>query len=424
MPSGRRIFAFFCFARDHKPQNAGCVYTSSSFHTGWTHRFKTFLSVTAIALAVLGKLTPAQSQVVFGAFQAETGDLASDPSCINGNALRNAPTCAVVGADGGLWVNRFDGTGFTNLGGVVIGKPSCTQFGYNPQTLCGVVGTDGSVFVNVSSHVPGNSSWSGFRPIGGCSPECGWNLLAGASISDPVCTGLTGTFQAICAIIRPNGSLAVAQSSDGAGVSWTTFADLGLGGTQIFNPTCTRFTLVAGNAFCGAVTTAGDFRVKFYNGTTWDPNATIVTFPPNISPVSDPSCTMVTSASGGRHGICGVRGSDSALYVSQLNGSTFSPFQSLGGIIRGAPSCTSETFSVGYPRAVCAVRGLLNEFYVNQFNNGTWSGFQLLTGVIFNGDPSCQLVLTGPGGSSSAVVWCGVKSTASELWATVSSPPM
>jgi hypothetical protein len=70
-----------------------------------THRGKTFLSVAAITLAILGKLTPAQSQVVFGAFSAQTGDLASDPSCINGNALGNAPkppTCAVVGADGGF----------------------------------------------------------------------------------------------------------------------------------------------------------------------------------------------------------------------------------------------------------------------------------------------------------------------------------
>jgi hypothetical protein len=28
MPSGGRIFAFFCSARDHKPQNSECVYTS------------------------------------------------------------------------------------------------------------------------------------------------------------------------------------------------------------------------------------------------------------------------------------------------------------------------------------------------------------------------------------------------------------
>jgi ABC-type uncharacterized transport system substrate-binding protein len=33
MPSGRRIFAFFCSERGHKPQNFGCVYTAQRFHT-------------------------------------------------------------------------------------------------------------------------------------------------------------------------------------------------------------------------------------------------------------------------------------------------------------------------------------------------------------------------------------------------------
>src|SRR6202040_2474715 len=36
MPTGGRIFAFFCSPRDHRPQNSGCVYTARSFHTGWT----------------------------------------------------------------------------------------------------------------------------------------------------------------------------------------------------------------------------------------------------------------------------------------------------------------------------------------------------------------------------------------------------
>jgi hypothetical protein len=376
-----------------------------------SHIGKTFLSVTAITLTILCKLTPAQAQV-FSALQDQGGILMSDPSCTYGNALRGAATCAVVGVDGALYVNRFDGNGFTDLGGLVIGKPSCTQFGPNPQALCAVLGTDSSVFVNVSSHVPGDPSWSGFRPLGG------------VSISDPVCTGLPGTFQAICAIIRPNGSLAVAMTSDGAGQNWTTFADLNLGGTLRFNPTCTAFNLMPGHALCGAVTMAGDFRVKFFDGTTWDTNATIVTFPPNISIMSDPSCTMVTSGSGGQHGICGVRGSDSALYVSQFNGTTFSQFQSLGGFIVGAPSCTSEIVEPARPMAVCAVRGIYNGLYVNQFNSGAWSGFEPIAGPIINGDPSCRTVLPGPGGSSLAVVWCGVKSTASELWVTVSSPPM
>src|SRR5215467_5075748 len=232
-----------------------------------SHIGKTVLSVTAITLAILCKLTPAQAQV-FSALQDQRGVLGSDPNCTNGNALHGAATCGVVGVDGALYVNRFDGSGFTNLGGIVIGKPSCTQFGPNPQALCAVVGTDASVFVNVSSRVPGNPSWSGFLPLGG------------VSISDPVCTGLLpSSNQAICAIIRPNGSLAVAMTSDGAGQKWTTFADLNLGGTHKFNPTCTAVINFVG-ALYGAVTTAGDFRVKFFNGTTWDPNPTIVTFAP------------------------------------------------------------------------------------------------------------------------------------------------
>ncbi len=380
-----------------------------------SHMSKTFLSVTAITLAILCKLTPAQAQV-FSALQDQGGLLGSDPSCTYGNALRGAATCAVVGTDGALYVNRFDGSGFTDLGGIVIGKPSCTQFGSNPQALCAVVGTDASVFVNVSSRVPGNASWSGFRSLGG------------VSVSDPACTGLLpSSSQAICAIIRPNGSLAVAMSSDGAGQTWSTFADLNLGATTKFNPTCTAVIGTVG-ALCGAVTTAGDFRVKFFNGTTWDLNPTIVTFAPpnsNISILSDPSCTFVTTGSGtGQQAICAVRGSDSALYVAQLNGPFFPQFQSLGGIIVGAPSCTAEVVEPSNPKAVCAVRGILNELFVDQYNNGTRSGFQPIPGAIINGDPSCRTVLPGPGGSSLAVVWCGVKSTASQLWVTVSSPPM
>jgi hypothetical protein len=36
MPTEGRIFAFFCFERDHKPQNSGCRYTAQSFHTALT----------------------------------------------------------------------------------------------------------------------------------------------------------------------------------------------------------------------------------------------------------------------------------------------------------------------------------------------------------------------------------------------------
>jgi hypothetical protein len=37
MPSGRQVFAFFCSAPDHRPQNSGCSHTAQRFHTAWTH---------------------------------------------------------------------------------------------------------------------------------------------------------------------------------------------------------------------------------------------------------------------------------------------------------------------------------------------------------------------------------------------------
>jgi len=383
---------------------------------------KSILTAAAILLTTLCRLTPAPAQDVFSALQGQGGVLVADPSCAFGNALGNGAICGVVGLDGHLYVNRFDGSGFTDLGGEVIGKPSCTHLGDAVQAFCGVRGLDSGVYVNFSSPFSADPSWSGFRPIGG------------VSISDPVCTGLfnPNEGQAICAIIRPNGTLAVSMTSNGS--NWTAFEDL-LGGTHIFNPTCTSFfnggaTPQSSGALCGAVTTAGDFRVKFFNGTTWDPAPTVITFPPgsNISMSSDPSCTFVGS---GRQVICGVRGSDSALYVSQFNGSTFSQFQSLGGILFGAPSCTSENFG-GNPMAVCAVRGLSSlprhlilkrffEPYVNQFNNGAWSGFQAIPGAAITGDPSCTIVPDNPP-TLSAVVWCGIKSTDSSLWVTVGSP--
>jgi putative DNA methylase len=33
MPSGRQVFAFFCSAPDHRPQNSGCSHTAQRFHT-------------------------------------------------------------------------------------------------------------------------------------------------------------------------------------------------------------------------------------------------------------------------------------------------------------------------------------------------------------------------------------------------------
>ena len=258
--------------------------------------------------------------------------------------------------------------------GIVIGKPSCTHFGIGqiePQfrVLCGVIGTDSALWV---IRFDGLSS-SGFTSLGGIS------------ISDPACTGLSGSTNAVCVVIGTNSHLFASTTLDG--VNWTAFADLDLGGTLIFNPTCMDIGDMMG--FCGAATTDGELRlIRFQAGSgpvSFEPNTNIITFPPTTlktlgnallvtGGISVPSTIRITSdpscAAGLRAAVvCGVRGSDSALYVTQFDGTTFSQFHSLGGVLFGAPSSTSEIFG-GTPAGVYAVRGMstphvhgIGEFY-------------------------------------------------------------
>ena len=107
------------------------------------------------------------------------------PSCAA--AASGSTFCGVVGVGGHLLLNQVDNftsLGYTDLGGIVIGKPSCTHFGIGQpeplfRVLCGVIGTDSALWV---IRFDGSSS-SGFTSLGGIS------------ISDPACTGLSGLDQ-------------------------------------------------------------------------------------------------------------------------------------------------------------------------------------------------------------------------------------
>jgi hypothetical protein len=348
---------------------------------------KTILSVTAIISTVLCQLTTAQA--TWNGLQDLGGSLTTDPSC---TFRGNGAICGIVDAGGQLEVNRFDGSnwsGFTDhLGGIVIGRPSCSYFGVgNVGAFCAVVGTDSSVFANFFD----GASWSGFQS------------LNGVSISDPACTGIVGSNQAFCAIIGTNGSLEV-NHFDGA--NWMGFENLG--GSHIFNPTCTDdFHL---GALCGGVTTTGQLRLRHFNGTSWEP-PTILTLPNNTFITADPSCTFINQD----QMICGVRGSDSALYVSRFDGISFLPFQNLGGILAAKPTCTSDNIGSPTPMAVCAVRDISSHLFVNQFTNTTWSGYQQIRGANINGAPSCTIL-------SVAQALCGVKGTDNSLWVTIGDP--
>jgi hypothetical protein len=375
---------------------------------------KTFLSIGAIILATLCKLAvPAQAQFVFNPPQNLGGSVTTAPSCTGASG---SSFCGAVGVNGHLFLNQIDdfsSFGYMDLGGIVIGKPSCTHFGLgDPQplfrVLCGVIGTDSAVWV---VRFDGLSS-SGFTSLGG------------VSISDPACTGISGSTKAVCVVIGTNSHLFGSTTMDG--VNWTAFADLNLGGTLIFNPTCMDIGDMIG--FCGAVTTDGELRlIRFQAGggpVTWAPDVNIVSFPPVIlqslgnarlvtGGISIPSTLRITSdpscAAGLRAAVvCGVRGSDSALYVTQFNGTTFSPFQFEGGILASAPSCAF---------AVCAVRGTDSELYIIQFlSNGVTTPFAPVPGANINGDPSCTL---HPNELLTILMLCGARKTDSTLWMTI-----
>jgi hypothetical protein len=162
------------------------------------HIGKTFLSVTAITLAILCKLTaPAQAQVIFNPLKNLGGGVVTDPSCAG---INNVAACGAVGVNGHLFINEFNDlvqSGYTDLGGIIIGKPSCTNVGTNnSQVLCGTIGTDGAVWVN---------RYDGF--------SSSFTSLSGVSISNPACTGLSaanllsGTTKAVCTVIGTNSHL-------------------------------------------------------------------------------------------------------------------------------------------------------------------------------------------------------------------------
>jgi hypothetical protein len=379
-----------------------------------SHGVKTFLSVTAIILATLCRLTaPAQAQFIFNPLQNLGGGVVTAPSCTGASG---SSFCGVVGINGHLLLNQYidlASVGYTDLGGIVIGKPSCTNFGIANQTsfrvLCGVIGTDSAVWVNRFDGV----SSSGFTSLGG------------VSISNPACTGLSGSTKAACAVIGTNGHLFASTTLDG--VNWTAFADLDIGGTLIFNPTCMDIGDMIG--FCGAVTTDGELRLRRFQSelgnvpVSWE-STNIITFPPITlqtlgearfvtGGISIPSTTRITSDPSCAAGlaaavICGVRGSDGALYISKFNGTTFSPLQFQGGILAGAPSCAF---------AVCAVRGTNSQLYVIQFlSNGITTAFTPVPGTNISGDPSCTL---HPNELLTLLMLCGVRSTDSTLWVTI-----
>ena len=95
--------------------------------------------------------------------------------------------------------------------------------------------------------------------------------------------------------------------------------------------------------------------------------------------VTDPSCAFY-----GAGVVCAAVGARGTLIVNRLEGSTWTGFQDLGGVVTRKPSCAR----MGIIGAVCAVIDFNSEVQVNIFNGATWSGFQYLGGKSVS-DPAC-----------------------------------
>lgn len=318
--------------------------------------------VAATAVAVLqAAMSPAQA----ADWRDNGGPMVTDPSCA---AFGTGVVCGAVGVSGSLIVNRFDGaawTGFEELGGIVVRKPSCTRIGLL-VAACVVIDAESGVQVNIYN----GASWTGFKTMGG------------RSISDPACIGHAnlGVVSTHCVIIGIDGALHAGRFD---GTQWLGFQRLG--GNYIYNPTCTQ-DWTSGGVFCAVVTVSG--RLEGWKNTS----GSWIKMPGAVGAnvTADPNCSGI-----GRGKIlCAVR-SGSRLMVNRADdNSSWPQFTDLGGILTAAPSCRPEMNPLlPTPTATCAVRGTNSVVHVISFNGSTWGGYQSVPGVIMVGQPSCTFVL-------------------------------
>jgi len=78
---------------------------------------------------------------------------------------------------------------------------------------------------------------------------------------------------------------------------------------------------------------------------------------------------------------CFVRGTDSHMWHKWWNGSSWSGWEDLGGIIDGPPAAVSW----GPNRIDCFARGTDNAMYHKWWNGSSWSGWENLGGVLSSG---------------------------------------
>jgi hypothetical protein len=95
---------------------------------------------------------------------------------------------------------------------------------------------------------------------------------------------------------------------------------------------------------------------------------------------SDVSCAPTT----GGQAVCAASGFGNTMLVNQFNGSAWSGWKALAGVITSAPSCAKD----GNGNVICAARSSSGGMSATVFNGTIWSAEIKVTGALATG-PSC-----------------------------------
>lgn len=120
---------------------------------------------------------------------------------------------------------------------------------------------------------------------------------------------------------------------------------------------------------------------------------------------SDPSCAPMP----GGKAVCSARGFTNALLVNQFDGTAWSGWTKLAGVVTSGPSCSTD----GNGKAICAARATNGGMVYTIFNGTAWSKEVKLKGVLASG-PSCASL----GGGR---VLCAARSSSGGLTSSVFS---
>jgi hypothetical protein len=226
----------------------------------------------------------------------------------------------VRGGDSAIWHNSYNGfvwSGWQSLGGDVLGNPTAVSYAPDQIDLFGV-GTDGNIYHKFWD----GRVWSGwFSDIGAPPP----GVASGASPT--VSSSGSGQLEVF---IRGTDNAIWCDFNDGYGwLGWESLGGDVLGNPAAVSPTPTA-TSPTGTIDLFGVGTDQNLYEDTWNGSSWSGWVKELSAPP--PGVASGASPTVSSWGPGRLDVF-IRGGDNAAWHNAWNGSSWSGWESQGGIL-------------------------------------------------------------------------------------------